>query len=104
MYVIIFLFCVAFTFFFYASCKNVCKKRLIGTGGSAKSIAVIVLGDIGRSPRMQQHVLELRRRYAPEQVQLFFIGTEGTPCREELETHPGVTLCRLKAPLVDVLG
>lgn len=65
------------------------------------SVAVIVLGDLGRSPRMQQHVIELRRLFSLETLQIYFIGTEGTSCREELETCSGVTLYRLKTPWIE---
>jgi hypothetical protein len=42
--------------------------------GDQPSVAVLVLGDIGRSPRMQYHTLS----FAEKGVHVDFVGYEGT--------------------------
>ncbi len=54
--------------------------------------AVIVLGDLGRSPRMQYHALAL----AAEGVDVDLIGEEGAALAASL-THPRIRVHRLKA-------
>ena len=51
-------------------------------------VAVVVLGDVGRSPRMQYHALSLARRGAL----VTLIGLDGTPALSALRTDPRVTL------------
>jgi len=54
--------------------------------------AVIVLGDLGRSPRMQYHALAL----AVNDVDVDLIGEEGAPLPDWLH-HPRITVHRLRA-------
>ncbi|MDZ4324744.1 MAG: glycosyltransferase, partial [Pseudomonas sp.] len=54
--------------------------------------AVIVLGDLGRSPRMQYHALAL----AVNGVDVDLIGEEGAPLPARLQ-HPRIRVHRLKA-------
>jgi beta-1,4-mannosyltransferase len=56
--------------------------------------AIIVLGDVGRSPRMQYHALAL----AVNGAQVDLVGYEGTPAISEVESHPAIRIHRLPQP------
>ena len=51
-------------------------------------IAVVVLGDVGRSPRMQYHAVSLADRARTRRVTL--IGYAGERCVPAVETHPKI--------------
>ena len=53
-------------------------------------ILVIVLGDIGRSPRMQYHTLSLLQN----NFKVTLIGYTGTPLLSTLQTHQNLTTIR----------
>ncbi|KAJ1813208.1 mannosyltransferase, partial [Coemansia sp. RSA 2598] len=58
----------------------------------AKRIAILVLGDIGRSPRMQYHAISLARAgYLVD-----FIGYAGSKPMNEVLSAPGVTLRHIR--------
>ncbi|RMH23509.1 MAG: hypothetical protein D6696_00340, partial [Acidobacteria bacterium] len=57
-------------------------------------MAVLVLGDLGLSPRMQYHALSL----AEERAAVELIGYRGSELPPELIAHPAVTVHRLPAP------
>ena len=50
------------------------KKRVAFKPG--RTVQVVVLGDIGRSPRMQYHAIS----FATHGAQVFLIGYEGSSC------------------------
>jgi len=50
---------------------------------SMRRVAVLVLGDVGRSPRMQYHALSLAR--SPEVAHVTLIGYAGSRCVPEVE-------------------
>lgn len=54
-------------------------------------VTVVVVGDLGNSPRMQYHALALAT--TPAHVDL--IGTAGTPVRDAVATHPRIRVHRL---------
>ena len=55
---------------------------------SNQSVCVLVLGDIGRSPRMQYHSLSLANNGA----KVNFIGYSGTNPHESVLSHPNINL------------
>ncbi|TGZ84391.1 hypothetical protein EX30DRAFT_316315, partial [Ascodesmis nigricans] len=65
-----------------------------GNGGSTPRIAVLVLGDLGRSPRMQYHALSIARRGAVVDL----IGYKGSDPRPELLNNPNVNITPLPDP------
>lgn len=56
--------------------------------------AILVLGDLGRSPRMQYHALALAERF--ESVDL--IGYAGSQCVAMVENHPRLRVHRIGGP------
>ena len=56
-----------------------------------KSVCIVVLGDIGRSPRMQYHALS----FAKEGYGLELIGYPGSPPLKLLKEHPNVKIYHL---------
>ncbi|KAJ1939600.1 mannosyltransferase, partial [Kickxella alabastrina] len=58
----------------------------------ARRVAILVLGDIGRSPRMQYHALSLAR--AGHLVD--FIGYDGATPMEDILTAPNITLRHIR--------
>ncbi|KAJ2507382.1 mannosyltransferase, partial [Coemansia sp. RSA 1939] len=71
------------------------RKRRKPRGGDpvqkprqAKTVAVLVLGDIGQSPRMQYHALSLAR--AGHSVE--FVGYKGSKPMESLLTSPKINI------------
>ncbi|KAI5821302.1 glycosyl transferases group 1-domain-containing protein [Pyronema omphalodes] len=57
-------------------------------------VAILVLGDIGRSPRMQYHALSIARKGGLVEI----IGYDETPARPELLENPSIKIRGLKAP------
>lgn len=60
----------------------------------ALRVAVVVLGDLGRSPRMQYHA----RALAAEGINVDLVGETGTPVLSDLRHHRGVTCHTISAP------
>lgn len=60
-----------------------------------KSIVVVVLGDIGRSPRMQYHAASL----ASHGVRVSLVGYEGERCISAIENDPLITCYRFSPSL-----
>ncbi|HEX2660090.1 MAG TPA: glycosyltransferase [Polyangia bacterium] len=58
-------------------------------------VAIVVLGDLGRSPRMQYHALAL----ADAGAHVDLIGYEGRPPDRAVLDHPRIRLHRLSTPL-----
>jgi len=65
------------------------------------NIVVLVLGDVGRSPRMQYHALSLANRSGSgemgEQSQedlVYLVGYSGSACLDAIESHPRIKFCR----------
>ena len=61
--------------------------------GRAQRVAVVVLGDVGRSPRMQYHCVSLDRRGA----RVSLVGTKGEACVPEVQRAPGISIVGLIA-------
>ncbi|XP_066496679.1 chitobiosyldiphosphodolichol beta-mannosyltransferase isoform X2 [Tiliqua scincoides] len=59
--------------------------------GSETRVAVLVLGDLGRSPRMQYHVLSLVRRG----LSVAFIGFPGTKPRREILCNENIQIVHI---------
>lgn len=59
-----------------------------------KRVSVIVMGDIGRSPRMQYHSLS----FAIEGFCVDIVGYGGSEPIKELSEHPSVTFYPMKPP------
>ena len=55
-------------------------------------VVIIVLGDLGRSPRMQYHALSLLQQKSIEKVSI--VGYEGEKCLSILESNPKVNQIR----------
>lgn len=59
-----------------------------------KSVCIVVLGDIGRSPRMQYHAASFTREgYVVE-----IVGYPGSPPLKELQDHANVKIHYLRNP------
>lgn len=65
--------------------KNLCQRRL---KSDQKNVCVLVLGDIGRSPRMQYHAIS----FAKEGFTVDVIGYPGSPPMREITEN---TLIRI---------
>ena len=61
--------------------------------GRAQRVAVVVLGDVGRSPRMQYHCVSLDRSGA----RVWLVGTRGEACVPEVQRAAGITVRHLVA-------
>ena len=59
-----------------------------------RNVTLVVLGDLGRSPRMQYHALAL----AEELAEVALIGYAGSDLHETLQRHPHIRCHRLRAP------
>lgn len=57
---------------------------------SKRHVVVMVLGDVGRSPRMQYHALSLVRE--DEDMQVSLVGYRGERCVPAVEEHPRIQL------------
>ncbi|HEY4187307.1 MAG TPA: glycosyltransferase [Polyangia bacterium] len=62
--------------------------------GARPRVAVVVLGDLGRSPRMQYHALAL----ANEGCDVDLIGYGGRPVDDEVAVHPRIRVHLLATP------
>jgi glycosyltransferase involved in cell wall biosynthesis len=58
-------------------------------------VAIVALGDLGRSPRMCNHALAAAQSGADVDL----IGYRGTPCSTEIENHPRIAVWRMRDPL-----
>jgi beta-1,4-mannosyltransferase len=58
-----------------------------------RRMAVIAIGDLGRSPRMLNHALELARGG----VEVDLVGLQGVPIVAAVATHPRIRIHRLRA-------
>jgi len=61
---------------------------------AGRRVAVVVLGDLGRSPRMQYHALALAR----EAASVDLIGYRGHPPDQEISEHPRIRVHLLPEP------
>ena len=61
---------------------------------TAPRVAVVVVGDLGRSPRMQAHALALANRGASVDL----VGYGDSPVYPEIERHPGIRVHELRLP------
>ncbi|KAK2579206.1 hypothetical protein KPH14_008178 [Odynerus spinipes] len=59
-----------------------------------KNVCIVVLGDLGRSPRMQYHALS----FAKEGFDVDFIGYPGSSPLQEIQDNPRVTIHYLRPP------
>jgi hypothetical protein len=57
---------------------------------SRRHVVVLVLGDVGRSPRMQYHALSLVEH--DERTEVALVGYRGERCIPAVEAHPRITL------------
>jgi beta-1,4-mannosyltransferase len=57
-------------------------------------VTIVVLGDLGNSPRMQYHALALATTLA----EVDLIGYAGSPLRQRAAAHPHIRVHRLRAP------
>ena len=60
-----------------------------------REAVVLVLGDVGRSPRMQYHALSLANLGG---VHVTLVGFGGEPCCPPVEMHSNITQVRLRPP------
>jgi len=58
-------------------------------------VAIVVLGDLGRSPRMCNHAIAAAQRGADVDL----VGYRGTRCSAEIEQHPRIRIWRMRDPL-----
>lgn len=65
------------------------------------SIGVLVVGDIGRSPRMQNHAVELSRNFSKKEI--YMIGYDETPCSIEFIERENINVLNLSHGGVDKL-
>jgi beta-1,4-mannosyltransferase len=89
--------------FFSLSSYYLIWKRFNNNIGCPFRIAILVVGDLGRSPRMQHHALALAKAYGKSKCEIFLIGTHGTQCREEVENSSCICILRLRYPFIDHL-
>lgn len=61
---------------------------------SEKRACVVVIGDVGRSPRMQYHALSL----AKEGYSVDIVGYAGSSLHSELALNPAISLHYMKQP------
>ncbi|KAJ2385446.1 mannosyltransferase, partial [Coemansia sp. RSA 2559] len=73
--------------------RGVASRGLAQNGRRAKAIAVLVLGDIGHSPRMQYHALSLAR--AGHSVEL--VGYAGSKPMERILDSPNITIRHIRS-------
>ncbi|KAI1185133.1 glycosyltransferase family 33 protein [Nemania serpens] len=70
------------------------EKPSTSTGNGSVSVQILVLGDIGRSPRMQYHALSIARHGGV----VHLIGYHESPPHPDLLTSPNVTIHPLATP------
>lgn len=81
------------------------QSRRTAIGGTAEKIGprqvlVLVLGDVGRSPRMQYHAMSL----ASHGVHVTLIGYKGERCISAVENSPRISCHRFDPPLSGAWG
>lgn len=59
-------------------------------GGRKRTVVVLVLGDVGRSPRMQYHALSLAEH--DEGTEVALVGYRGERCIPAVEAHPRIAV------------
>ncbi|KAI1348729.1 family 33 glycosyltransferase [Xylaria sp. FL0043] len=64
------------------------------SGNASVSVQILVLGDIGRSPRMQYHALSIARHGGT----VHLIGYDESPPHPDLLTNPNITIHGLAIP------
>ncbi|CEM27577.1 unnamed protein product [Vitrella brassicaformis CCMP3155] len=64
---------------------------------SSPTVAVVVLGDLGRSPRMQNHAWCL----AQAGYRVHLVGYDDTPCHPRILSDAGIHITPIPAPWVD---
>ncbi|TGJ79932.1 hypothetical protein E0Z10_g8843 [Xylaria hypoxylon] len=70
------------------------EKPSATSGNTSVSVQILVLGDIGRSPRMQYHALSIARHGGT----VHLIGYDESPPHPDLLTSPNVTIHGLATP------
>ncbi|KAI0437473.1 glycosyltransferase family 33 protein [Xylaria telfairii] len=70
------------------------KPSSTGTGNASVSVQILVLGDIGRSPRMQYHALSIAKHGGI----VHLIGYHESPPHPDLLTSPNITIYPLALP------
>ncbi|KAI1108481.1 glycosyltransferase family 33 protein [Nemania sp. NC0429] len=70
------------------------EKRSTTAGNGSVSVQILVLGDIGRSPRMQYHALSIARHGGV----VHLIGYHESPPHPDLLTSPTITIHPLTPP------
>ena len=71
--------------------RNILLKRFEQNCALVKAmvhVAVLVVGDIGRSPRMQYHALSLSKL---DDMQVSLVGYRGEQCIDQVETTSTIT-------------
>lgn len=71
-----------------------------GPGPPKQQVAVVVLGDIGRSPRMQYHSRSLARKG----VRVSLVGYRGERCIAEVQNNPLIRIESFEPPLSGRVG
>lgn len=70
-------------------------RGIKGDRPNQKRVVVVVLGDVGRSPRMQYHAVSL----ASHEVRVSLVGYEGERCISAIENDARITCHRFTPPL-----
>lgn len=70
------------------------RRKLWGKRVIVNRVVVVVLGDVGRSPRMQYHAASL----ASHDVRVELVGYEGERCIGAVEDSPQITCHRFNPP------
>jgi beta-1,4-mannosyltransferase len=60
-------------------------------------VCVVVLGDVGRSPRMQYHCTSL----AENGMSVTLVGYKGESCRPEVQSHRKIQMCLMDTSVVN---
>ncbi len=60
-----------------------CKRKKQGR----RNAAVVVLGDIGRSPRMQNHAIEIVNK---TDYNVYFVGYHENRAHDKIENNPRI--------------
>lgn len=80
------------TLYMYLTQEYEKKTRPVLNGMQRQGHAVVlVLGDVGRSPRMQYHALSLAKENPTIQVSL--VGYRGEQCIPAVKNNPRIQLC-----------
>ena len=70
-------------------------RHRVATSTKKRHVIVLVLGDVGRSPRMQYHAISIASKDLSSYVTI--VGSAGEPCIDEVEFHPRIAKCLLRA-------